>query len=226
MCLLYCVCSLFRQDIEGSRSEWCISSMLYSRDIPSWSGTLNMEVENMKIICDKPLNCGYLGMQCQWSQICKLNYTCRKPLCHYSLHNVNVFTFCYGKTISIWHLPSSVHYSSLFGKIVRDANLLSSSFNSRPASCVLGNKQDCSKLLSHSSNDHCLYTVLAMKDCGLYSLTEHQKASDPHMLDGVWCLIRNLTSWQVEDAFCGWPPLFFTIFKIRGMPPCTEPCLN
>ena len=26
---------------EGSRPEWCISSMIYSRDVPFWSGTLN-----------------------------------------------------------------------------------------------------------------------------------------------------------------------------------------
>ena len=29
-------------NIEGSRPEWCISSMIYSRDTPFWSGTLDM----------------------------------------------------------------------------------------------------------------------------------------------------------------------------------------
>ena len=29
-----------RQHFEGSRPEWCISSMIYSRDTPFWSGTL------------------------------------------------------------------------------------------------------------------------------------------------------------------------------------------
>ena len=28
--------------IKGSRPEWCISSMMYSRDVPFWSETLNM----------------------------------------------------------------------------------------------------------------------------------------------------------------------------------------
>ena len=32
---------------EGSRPEWCISSMLYSRDTPFWSGTLN----DLLVIC-------------------------------------------------------------------------------------------------------------------------------------------------------------------------------
>ena len=31
-------------NIEGSRPEWCISSMMYSRDIPFWSETLYMSV--------------------------------------------------------------------------------------------------------------------------------------------------------------------------------------
>ena len=30
--------------IEGSRPEWCISSMIYSRDTPFWSGTLDMRI--------------------------------------------------------------------------------------------------------------------------------------------------------------------------------------
>ena len=29
-------------DIEGSRPEWCISSMIYSRDTPFWWGTLDL----------------------------------------------------------------------------------------------------------------------------------------------------------------------------------------
>ena len=29
-------------DIKGSSPEWCISSMIYSRDTPSWSGTHDM----------------------------------------------------------------------------------------------------------------------------------------------------------------------------------------
>ena len=29
---------------KGSRPEWCISSMIYSRDIPFWSKTLDLEV--------------------------------------------------------------------------------------------------------------------------------------------------------------------------------------
>ena len=29
-------------NIEGSRPDWCISSMTYSRDTPFWSGTLNI----------------------------------------------------------------------------------------------------------------------------------------------------------------------------------------
>ena len=29
-------------DIEGSRPEWCVSSMIYSRDTPFWLGTLNI----------------------------------------------------------------------------------------------------------------------------------------------------------------------------------------
>ena len=29
-------------NIEGSRPEWCISSMIYGRDTPFWSGTLDM----------------------------------------------------------------------------------------------------------------------------------------------------------------------------------------
>ena len=28
--------------LEGSRPEWCISSMIYSKDIPFWSETLNL----------------------------------------------------------------------------------------------------------------------------------------------------------------------------------------
>ena len=28
--------------IEGSRPEWCISNMIYSRDIPFWYGTLHI----------------------------------------------------------------------------------------------------------------------------------------------------------------------------------------
>ena len=28
--------------IEGSRPKWCISSMIYSRDTPFWSGTLDI----------------------------------------------------------------------------------------------------------------------------------------------------------------------------------------
>ena len=30
--------------IEGSRPEWCISSMIYSRDTPFWSGTLDIHL--------------------------------------------------------------------------------------------------------------------------------------------------------------------------------------
>ena len=31
--------------IEGFRPEWCISSMIYSRDTPFWSGTLDIFIE-------------------------------------------------------------------------------------------------------------------------------------------------------------------------------------
>ena len=34
-----------KHDIEGFRPEWCISSMIYSRDTPFWSGTLDYIVE-------------------------------------------------------------------------------------------------------------------------------------------------------------------------------------
>ena len=33
----------FTGHFEGSRPEWCISSMIYSRDTPFWSETLNSE---------------------------------------------------------------------------------------------------------------------------------------------------------------------------------------
>ena len=33
--------------IEGSQPEWCISSKIYSRDTPFWSGTLEIESEVM-----------------------------------------------------------------------------------------------------------------------------------------------------------------------------------
>ena len=36
--------TLIKKKCEGSRPEWCISSMLYSRDTPLWSETLNMHV--------------------------------------------------------------------------------------------------------------------------------------------------------------------------------------
>ena len=31
-----------RLDIEGSRPEWSISSMIYNRDTPFWSGALDI----------------------------------------------------------------------------------------------------------------------------------------------------------------------------------------
>ena len=31
-----------KMHIEGSRPEWCISSMIYSRDTPVWSESLDM----------------------------------------------------------------------------------------------------------------------------------------------------------------------------------------
>ena len=37
-------------NIEGSRPEWCISSMIYSRDTPFWSGTLNIVVDNSRTV--------------------------------------------------------------------------------------------------------------------------------------------------------------------------------
>ena len=37
-----CVCLCECVHIEGSRPEWCISSMIYSRDRPFWSGTLDI----------------------------------------------------------------------------------------------------------------------------------------------------------------------------------------
>ena len=36
-----CVCAQI-DHFEGFRPEWCISSMIYSRDTPFWSGTLNL----------------------------------------------------------------------------------------------------------------------------------------------------------------------------------------
>ena len=42
----FTVCDDYRnqqeEQIEGSRPEWCIPSMIYSRDTPFWSGTLEM----------------------------------------------------------------------------------------------------------------------------------------------------------------------------------------
>ena len=32
----------FENQIEGSLPEWCTSSMIYSRDTPFWSGTLEV----------------------------------------------------------------------------------------------------------------------------------------------------------------------------------------
>ena len=34
----------WKPEIEGSRPEWCISSMIYSRDTPVWLDTLEMEM--------------------------------------------------------------------------------------------------------------------------------------------------------------------------------------
>ena len=34
---------LIHAKIEGSRPEWCISSMINSRDTPFWSGTLEIK---------------------------------------------------------------------------------------------------------------------------------------------------------------------------------------
>ena len=42
LCVFVCVCVFEAVDIEGSRPEWCISSMIYSRDVPFWSETLDM----------------------------------------------------------------------------------------------------------------------------------------------------------------------------------------
>ena len=40
--VLNCTTFLFSMTyIEGSQAKWCISSMIYSRDIPFWSGTVN-----------------------------------------------------------------------------------------------------------------------------------------------------------------------------------------
>ena len=38
--------SLTWTKIEGSRPEWCISSMIYSTDTPFWSGTLQMQLKS------------------------------------------------------------------------------------------------------------------------------------------------------------------------------------
>ena len=32
-------------NFEGSQPEWCISSMIYSRDTPFWPGTLDVMLE-------------------------------------------------------------------------------------------------------------------------------------------------------------------------------------
>ena len=37
-------------DIEGSRPEWCISSMIYSRDIPFYLGTMDMLIRLANLI--------------------------------------------------------------------------------------------------------------------------------------------------------------------------------
>ena len=39
--LIFCFVFVFGCfNVEGSRPEWCISGMIYSRDAPFWSGTL------------------------------------------------------------------------------------------------------------------------------------------------------------------------------------------
>ena len=40
---------LLFQYIEGSRPEWCVSSMVYSRNTPFWSGTLDMQVPCLNV---------------------------------------------------------------------------------------------------------------------------------------------------------------------------------
>ena len=39
-CTTFLLCCMLY--FEGSRPEWCISSMIYSRDTPFWSGTLDL----------------------------------------------------------------------------------------------------------------------------------------------------------------------------------------
>ena len=41
-CQSVCCLIFSGYNIEGSQPEWCISSMIYSRDTPFWSGTLDM----------------------------------------------------------------------------------------------------------------------------------------------------------------------------------------
>ena len=37
-------------NIEGFRSEWCISSMIYSRDTPFWLGTLDIIQQASRVL--------------------------------------------------------------------------------------------------------------------------------------------------------------------------------
>ena len=48
---LYSACVYSRTHFEGSRPERCISSMMYSRDTPFWSKTLEFCTASFGIIC-------------------------------------------------------------------------------------------------------------------------------------------------------------------------------
>ena len=58
--------AILRVHIERSEPEWYISSMLYSRDIPFWSGTLDTDVWSCKESNPQTLSVGQLAGKSLW----------------------------------------------------------------------------------------------------------------------------------------------------------------
>ena len=82
-CIIALVC------IEGSRPEWYISSMLYSRDIPFWSGTLCFRPTEMQItaMCSNL----FIKLKCIPPGFIVLMCICAAVM---SSHEIKVCTFC------------------------------------------------------------------------------------------------------------------------------------
>ena len=109
-------------DIEGYQPEWCISSMIYSRDIPFWSKILDMYLDKATVYTET--NTRYMHMSdyllyhskttacIHWFTPCPSahNHTyTHRPILHTLAHNHNIHTYIHALAYPSYYSTQSQH---------------------------------------------------------------------------------------------------------------------